>query len=282
MSGQIYKSNEGKAIIESMYKQTLAEYDSLAFEQHDIKTKHAETHILKFGDSSKQALFMLHGSTSNSASWLGIVPDFVDSFCVYCVDIPGEPGLSEAKRLPLNSDAPAEWLASLLDELKIEKASFLGMSLGSWYILNFAVRNPQRITALSLITTSGIVEARKSFIFKAILFMMLGKTGQKLLNKALYHNTEVPDEVLDFQAVVSKHFNPLIEDIPIFSDDMLKNLSAPLQYVGGDHDVILDSQGTCERLKTLVPHADVRLLNDTGHVIIDQFQAVKDFLILHQ
>ena len=282
MSTSIYKSEEGKKIIESLYKKTLAEYSGPSFEQLFIETKQAKTHVLRFGDTSKPALLMLHGSTSNSASWLGNVGDFIDRFCVYCVDIPGEPGLSEAKRLPLNSDAPGEWLASLLDELDIAKASFLGMSLGSWYSLNFALKNPQRITALSLITSSGIAPTKTSFIFKAIVYMMLGKAGQKRLNKALYHNTEVPVEMLDFQAVMSKHFNPLMEAIPIFSDDMLMKLSAPLQYFGGDHDVILNSQASAERLRNLVSHADIRLLKDTGHVIIDQFQSIKDFLMSHQ
>jgi len=281
MNGLIYKSKEGKAIIESLYREILAQHSSPAFEQLYIATKHAKTHVLRFGDTSKPPLLMLHGSTSNSATWLGNVAEFTGNFCVYCVDIPGEPGLSETKRMPLNSNAPTEWLVSLLDELDIRKASFLGMSLGSWYALNFALRHPQRIKALSLITSSGIAPARKSFIFKAIFYMMLGKAGQKLLNKALYHHTEVPAEVLNFQAVISKHFNPLMEEIPIFSDDMLMTLQAPLQYLGGDHDALLDSQETEERLKKLVPHADIKILNDTGHVIIDQFSTVKDFLISH-
>lgn len=79
---------------------------------------------------------MIHGSVSNSAAWLGCISEFIENFCIYCVDIPGEPGLSEPKRCILNSEEPFEWLDLLLDSLKIDKACFVTMSLGSWYALN--------------------------------------------------------------------------------------------------------------------------------------------------
>jgi pimeloyl-ACP methyl ester carboxylesterase len=266
-------------IVESIYRNILAKFSSLAFEQLFVPTEGRRTYVLRFGDKSKPPLIMIHGSVSNSATWLGIVSDFTDRFCVYCVDIPGEPGLSEPIRSPLASEAPYKWLSSLLDNLDIEKTSFVTMSLGSWYALNFAKRSPQKVKALSMITTSGIVPAKTSFIFKAVFFMMLGKTGQKLLTKAVYHKAEVPPEVLEFQSVISNHFNPVMEAIPVFSDAELKKITVPIQFFGGDHDALINSVKTAERLKMLLPHSEIHILKDTGHVIIDQFPVIKEFLI---
>ena len=282
MNNTVYKTEEGRNIVESIYRKVLEEYSALAFEQLFINTEAGRTHVLRFGEKNKPPLVMIHGTASNSAAWLGNVPDFIDRFCVYCVDIPGEPGLSEAIRKPLASESPYKWLRSLLGNLDIEKASFVTISLGSWYTLNFAIQSPERVKALSMITTPGIVPTKRSFIYKAIFFMMLGKMGQKLISKAIYHKTEVPSKVLEFQSIVSRHFIPLMEVIPVFSDAQLRKITAPIQFFGGDHDALIDSVKTGERLKRLLPNSDVHILKDTGHVIIDQFPVIKDFLISNQ
>lgn len=284
MSRHVYKTEEGRAVVESLYRKVLADRPRPAFEQLFIATEAARTHVLRFGEGgkSKPPLVMIHGSAANSATWLGNIDAFMDRFCVYCVDIPGEPGLSEPKRCRLNSEAPYQWLVSLLDKLDIEKASFLTISLGSWYALNFAAKSPERVRVLSLLTTPGIVPAKRSFIYKALFFMMLGKTGEKKLNKAIFHKTEIPAEVLEFQSVVSKHFNPVTEIIPIFGDEMLMNITAPIQYFGGDHDALIDSVKTGERLKKILPHSETHILKDTGHAIIDQFPVIKEFLITNK
>ena len=279
MSKTVYKTEEGRNIVESIYRNILEEYSPLIFDQLFISTEFGQTHVLQFGDKSKPPLVMIHGTASNSASFLGNVPDFIDRFCVYCIDIHGEPGLSEPTRNPLTSKAPYIWLNSVLNKLHIEKTSFVTISLGSWYALNFAIQNSERVRNLSMITTPGIVPAKRSFIFKAIFFMMLGKKGQKLLNKVIYHKIEVPSIVLEFQSIVSKHFIPIMEPIPVFSDAELRKITAPIQFFGGDHDALIDSVKTGERLKSILPHADIHILKDTGHVIVDQFHSIKDFLI---
>lgn len=278
MSETVYKSAEGRNIVEERYRKLLAAESPLPFQQHFVATPNGKTHVLQFGDSAKPPLTMLHGSMSNSGSWLGIIPLFVENFSVFCVDIPGEPGLSEPKRMRLHSDKPAQWLGAVLDGLAISRCSFLGMSLGSWYALNFAVNQPERVVALSLITTGGIAPQHKNFLFKALFFMMLGKRGQKMLNKLIFHKTEMPPQLLEIQAIVSANFNPVTEQIPLFTDGQLQTLHMPIQYFGGDHDAILDTAKTVERLSRLTPQAEIHVLADTGHVIIDQFSEVRDFL----
>lgn len=279
MSKSVYKSKEGQSIVENYYQQTLASVPTAPFRQRFIETTTAKTHMLQFGDSAKPPLVMLHGSMANSATWLGVAPLFIEHFSVFCVDIPGEPGLSEAVRLDLDSAQPVLWLESLLDKLGIERVTFLAMSLGSWYALNFAVHQPQRSAALALITTGGIAPQRKAFLFKALFCLLLGKRGQKMLNKMIFHKAIVPPQMLEAQALVAKHFKPLTKALPLFTDAQLRQLRMPLQYWGGDHDALLDTVKTAERLRKLAPQAEIHVLADTGHVIIDRFPAIRDFFV---
>jgi pimeloyl-ACP methyl ester carboxylesterase len=274
----VYKSEEGRAAVEGYYRAALESFDALPLRGDILPTAMGATHVLRCGDPTKPPLILIHGSASNSASWLGILPAFAASFSVFCVDIPGEPGLSEPRRMDLGCGAPAEWLGQVLDGLGLRRAAFLGMSLGSFYALSFASAHPERAAALSLITTPGVVPQKTSFIFKAILCMLLGAPGQKLLNRLVYHKALVDPRILEFQALVSANFNPLTETIPIFGDEALKRITMPLQYFGGDRDALLDTAGTAARLSGLCPAAEIHVLPDTGHAILDQWPAIIAFL----
>ncbi len=189
--------------------------------------------------------------------------------------------MSSPKRFPLASDAPFRWLEDVLDALGLTACFFLGMSLGGWYALNFAIRNPGRVCALSLISGGGIARQKTGFIIKALFYLLLGASGRKLLDKMIYHKVVMPKEILEYQALVSKHFRPVTEPLPLFSDGQLSTLTMPLQYFGGDRDALLETQKSVARLSALLPQAEALLLEDTGHAIVDKFEETREFLARH-
>jgi len=278
MNTSVYKSEGGRDLVEKRYREILASYGGRPFEQRFPETSAGRTHVLDFGRKGKPPVLMLHGSMSNSATWLGCAGMFAERFHILCADIPGEPGLSEPARMPLASDAPLKWLDSLLDVLGLSRVARVGMSLGGWYALRFATRRQERVTAASLITAGGVAPERRDFIKKAMFCMIFGKPGKKRLNRLIYHEVPVPPEVGEFQAIVNANFNPVVEPLPIFTDEELRGLTMPLQFFGGDHDALMDTPATAARLSALVPHAEVNILPDMGHVILDRFEAVRDFL----
>jgi hypothetical protein len=111
--------------------------------------------------------------------------------------------------------------------------------------------------------------------------MLLGETGRALMNKAIYYHTEMPKEIYEFQALVTANFTPLTEPIPIFSDEELRRLTMPIQYFGGIHDALLDTRATARRLSALLPQAEIHVLEDKGHVIIDRGKEIAAFLKRH-
>jgi pimeloyl-ACP methyl ester carboxylesterase len=279
MGASVYKSQEGRTLLERRYRDILDSAGSARFTELFVDSSIGKTHVLRFGDSARPPLVMLHGSMSNSATWLGVASEFADFFSVYCLDLPGEPGLTDPVRPTLASEEPSRWLASALDSLGINACALLGMSLGGFYGLHFAVRHPRRVTALSMITACGLAPQRMSFLFKAVLCLMLGSAGQKRLNALVYHKATVPREAAAHQALIGAHFNPIVEPVPTFADEELQRLVMPVQYFGGDKDALLDSGKSARRLEALAPAAEVHVLPDTGHVILDRFAEVKAFLV---
>ena len=282
----VYKSETGRAAVEAYYGKALDEYRAARLTRRAVATGFGRTQVFACGDPSRPPLMLLHGSMANSATWLGMLPDFSKDFSLYCVDIPGEPGLSEPVRMPLApapraAGAPAAWLGQVLDGLGLASTAILGMSLGGFYALSFAIASPERVDALVLLATAGVAPQRRDFMFKVILCALLGAPGKRLLNRLIYHKAKVPPQIHEFQALVSANFTPVTEPIPIFSDEELRRLSMPLQYFGGDSDALLDTAKTAARLAVLCRGAEIHMLPDTGHAILDQWPAVKAFLVSH-
>ncbi|WP_024953814.1 alpha/beta fold hydrolase [Sulfurospirillum arcachonense] len=283
MAKEVYKSIHGEKIIKELVIDIYDSFTEYKLHKIDINTTAGKTTILKTGQPDKPVLLMLHGTMSNSATWFGSLKYFINDFCIYLIDIPGEPGLSEPRRIPLNSEIPQNWLLEIFDNLEIKNASIVSMSLGSWYSLNFATLHPHRVSTLAIISTSGIVPPKVSFIFKALFFMMLGSKGLKLINNAIYYKTPQikDDKFIKYQQNLNKYFNPVVEPIPILSNKRLKTISFPIQYFGGDHDVLLNTFKTAKRMKKLIPNIEIHILKETGHVIIDQFEKISCFIKTH-
>jgi pimeloyl-ACP methyl ester carboxylesterase len=218
---------------------------------------------------------------SNNLSWIGEVQSLGQTYRIYCVEIPGEPGLSADNRHTLASPEPEHWLGQVLDGLGLAGALFGSMSLGSWYSLRFATRHPDRVRGMFLLSTGGVAPARADFLPKVLLYSLLGPWGRKQLDRLVWHKTDIPMSVREFGALVQAHFRPLLEPLPLFDDAELQRLTMPVLYLGGLKDSLLDTAGTARRLQALVPQVQLRLLEDTGHLIIDQGATIRSFLAGH-
>lgn len=279
MKGGVYKTEAGREIVEGLYRRALDGFRGCPFERLRVDAAGVGTHVLAFGDPGAPPVVAIHGSVSNSAAWLGCAADFAESFRFFCVDIPGEPGLSDPVRLDLRSGEPRAWLAAVLDGLGLRSARFATISLGSWYAMNLGLAESARVEALSMVTAGGFVPARASFLWKVVLLSMLGKEkAAERINRLVYRETRVPREVLEFQAAATEHFNPLLDPLPVFGDAELAAAPFPVQFIGGGRDALIDSARTARRIAALMPGADARVLPEAGHVILDQFPAVKAFL----
>ena len=279
MTRSVYRSEHGRRAIAASYENTLHRAASaVPLRRRIVPTAFGGTHILEAGAASDPTLLLLHGTASNSATWLADIPLWSSRFRVVAADIVGEPGLSEDRRLTLASEDASTWLASLLDELRLERVRIVGMSLGGWIGLHFATRFPGRVDALSLLAASGLARQRTSFLFIALPLAMFGAWGLKRINEMVCRGVELPEEAVAFMALVGRHFRPLTEPVPVFTDDELSRLQMPIQLFAGSRDMLLHSDASVRRLARLLPHAQTHLLSGCGHVIVGKSEDVLGFL----
>lgn len=107
--------------------------------------------------------------------------------------------------------------------------------------------------------------------------MMLGKRGQKYEQADLSQDRNAASTTGDSSNRLCKLQAGHRADSALHGPATAKIAHAD-QISGGDHDAILDTARTAERLRKLTPQAEIHVLNDTGHLIIDQFDVVHDFL----
>ncbi len=277
MTAGVFKSNAGHEAIQSYTRDLLARAP-VPLRCREVPTCCGITHLYEAGPTTAPVLLLLHGSSSNSASWFGELATWSQVFRVLAVDIPGEPGLSEARRMRLTSEAASLWLVSLLDTLGVARAGIVGMSLGGFYGLHFATRHPGRVTALSLLAPSGLAAQRWSFLVKVVPLLFLGDWGLQRINRMVYGDLQMPAAILAFGRLVGRHFRPTTEPVPVFTEAQLAQLTMPVQYFGGAHDVLLRSRESAARLARFVPHAEVHLLPEAGHVILGAGDAILAFM----
>jgi 3-oxoadipate enol-lactonase len=117
----------------------------------------AEIHYEVFGKGP--AIVFAHGLGGNHLSWWQQVAHFSPTHTCVVFAHRGFPPSSpvSGKSAP---DSYGDDLAALLDELKLDQVSLVAQSMGGWTCLDYALREPKRVRALVMASTSGAVDFR--------------------------------------------------------------------------------------------------------------------------
>lgn len=277
----IYKSAAGQAAIRERYREVLRDWPVPA-EQRTIPTREGDTFVLVTGPEAAPPVVLLHGSGANSGTWRGDIPSWARHLRVYAVDLVGEPGGSAPSRPKLGTEAIALWLDDVLAGLGLSETAVVGMSLGGWHALDYAIRRPERVTALALLCPGGIGKQRYGWLLEAIVPRLLGRRdlrGSAQATTGLYGAELEP--ILDDIVLTFTHFKPRTERLPRFTDEQLRGLPMPVLAIVGDQDAMLDSAETARRISASVPDATVLMLPGVGHAILGQTEPVLNFLTAH-
>ena len=247
-------------------------------ETRTVPTRHGNTFVIASGEENAPPLVLLHGAGTNSAMWGGDAVEYSRHYRTYAFDLPGEPGKSAPNRPSWDGPAYAEWLDDLLDALEVEKAALLGLSQGGWTALKFATHKPERVEKLVLLTPGGVAPDRLSFALRAIPLSLLGRWGARRINRLVFGNRPVPEEVDEFATLIMTHFKSRIGVLPLFSDEELRRLTMPVLLLVGAEDALRDGRKIVGRMQELVPDLTATIIPGGGHALFDTTAQVLPFL----
>ena len=106
---------------------------------------------------SGPALLFAHGIGGNLLSWWQQIPFFAQKYTCIAFSQRGFGASKAPPGGPKLADFPGD-AAALLDHLKIDKAVYIGQSMGGWTGVELTLANPDRVAALVLSNTTGTLD----------------------------------------------------------------------------------------------------------------------------
>ncbi len=206
-------------------------------------------------------VFLLHGSPGHKEDFHRLAPLLAANYCVIAVDLPGF-GHSTHAIPDYSIRAHAHYVLQLMDRLNVQRAHFVGFSMGGGVILNLAALAPERVASLTMLSAIGVQEAEllgDYHLNHALHGLQLGALW--LLYKATPHFGWLDDAMLDLP--YARNFydsdqRPLRE--------MLKRYAGPMLILHGEQDSLVPIEAAREHAR-LVPQSELQLFDDDHFMV---------------
>jgi 4,5:9,10-diseco-3-hydroxy-5,9,17-trioxoandrosta-1(10),2-diene-4-oate hydrolase len=119
-----------------------------------VKVGDINTRYWKAGDKGS-AVVLVHGLGASIESWVSNIDVLAERYRVYAMDLPGH---GRTDKLPLVKDllVLVQFVNDFMDTQGIKKATLVGNSMGGGLVLMFAIRFPQKVEKLVLVSNAGM------------------------------------------------------------------------------------------------------------------------------
>lgn len=144
-------------------------------------------------------LVFVHGFTTTSEFWREQVAPFSDSYRVIRINLPGHGGSPSPNGRDYRIEDFVADLKAIFDELGLEQAVLVGLSMGGTIAQRFVLNNPDRVRALVLVgaTPHGLgPDVNDDAVFAAIDALGIARASQDVIDRSFAPSTSGP--LLDF------------------------------------------------------------------------------------
>lgn len=224
---------------------------------------------------SGPVVVLLHGLGGNSTNWAFNTPALAQKFRVIVPDQVGF-GQSDKPFINYRIGTYVDFLDKFLAELKVERATLVGNSMGGWVAALYTLKYPTKVERLVLVDAAGFAPP-KEFDLNALAGLNPSTRDEmkRLANLVFFNPMFKSDAAVDvllaqrLSAGDGYTIQRLVESI-YRGDDMLDGkLSAikqPVLIVWGREDGLTPLAREGERFKRELPSAQMLVFDSCGHV----------------
>src|SRR5215218_5485059 len=151
--------------------------------QHRLTLDGREVNYAELGEGP--ALVLVHGLGASWQSWLENIPDFAVDHRVIAMDLPGF-GSSQMPDGEISIEYYAQWLCRLCDVLEVESAAVVGNSMGGFVGAELAIRQPERVQRLGVVSAAIFWQSYK----RAQPLLRLARLTDAMAARALARSTD--------------------------------------------------------------------------------------------
>jgi pimeloyl-ACP methyl ester carboxylesterase len=238
-------------------------------------------------------IVMLHGFGGSTYQFRHQLSDLAETHRVVAVDLKGFGYSERGATTGLGADDQVRMLASLLDRLGIQRATFSGNSMGGGIAQRFAVAHPDRVDALVL---GGSVDASSGRrppslpapLLRPLLPLLAAFATRRLLRASVYDDSFLTAEVraeYTRPARIRGSMDGLLNMMQDRARDEpadIASIAAPVMLLWGAGDRVMPLK-VAHAIRQKIPHARLVVIDRAGHLLFDEQpeavnHAILDFL----
>ena len=271
----LYAPDQSRTALEARY---------FAGHAQSIEAAGIRLNVRDEGERDAPAVILLHGFGSSLLTWDAWAAPLARDHRVVRFDLPGF-GLTGPDPANDYSDERAGIiLAALMDRLGIGRATVVGNSLGGKIAWLFAVRHPDRVAKLVLISPDGFAspgfEYGKAPEIPFLLRLLPYVLPQPLLRASLLPAYADPARLTDAtirryrdmmlapgvrRAIIARTGQVLLQD----PRPLLRQIQAPTLLLWGEKDGMIPFRNAADYLRE-IPNATLVALPGLGHVPFEE------------
>ncbi|PYJ69361.1 MAG: hypothetical protein DME76_09235 [Verrucomicrobia bacterium] len=231
----------------------------------------AKIHYVEAGSCAP--VILIHGLADNVTIWDPVIPALAARFRVIALDQIGF-GRSDKPLLNYRVSTLVDFLDGFLTELKIERASLVGNSLGGWVAAAYALAHPERVERLVLSDAAGYAALAKTMDSRALRALRVASRDDiRYLGPLAFHDKRFYQDVdAAFKERVTagdSYTVAQVLDSMIRGDDALDNklqtLKQPTLVLWGREDKLIPlSFG--EQFHREIVNSRLRIIDNCGHM----------------
>ncbi|HEV7374996.1 MAG TPA: alpha/beta fold hydrolase [Pyrinomonadaceae bacterium] len=224
---------------------------------------------------SGPVVVLLHGLGGNTTNWAFNIAPLAQKYRVVVLDQIGF-GQSDKPLINYRIATYVDFLDAFLKELKIERASFVGNSMGGWVAAAYALAHPEKVERLVLVDAAGFSFAPDFDTSQLIKLNPSTREGMKELISRVFYNKQIFMNDAFLNASMAARINAgdghtirsITESIirrEDFLDNRLSVIKQPTLVIWGREDGLLPLADG-QRFQKEIPGAQLLVFEQCGHV----------------
>ncbi|WP_203336636.1 alpha/beta fold hydrolase [Nocardioides limicola] len=244
-----------------------------------------------------EPVLFVHGGPNSGSTWMELVSRLSGLRCLV-VDRPGT-GLSDPLRRPVDRQNLAEYGETLavdvLDALDVDRAHLVVSSFGGYVGIRSAAAHPQRFDRMVQMACPAFTpEMRTPPFMRLIMTPGLGAlinrlppntTAARQVLRQIGHGASldagrISPEFIDWYVALQRDTDTMAHEVRMISglggplgfdraitipDSVLAAVQAPTRFLWGADDTF-GAEATARRTVAAMPHAEVEMLPEAGHL----------------
>lgn len=246
------------------------------------------------GAEGKPVVLFLHGLGSSVRDWELQIPAFASDYRVLAVDMRGH-GRSDKPQGPYSMPGFVRDVIGLLDQLHIDKAHVVGLSMGGMIAFQMAVDHPERIQSMVIVNSGPAVVAHtiKDRFNVWMRFFIVRVMGMKKMGETLAPRLFVDaDQEALRQTFISRwaendaraYLDAMRAIVGWTVEDKINQIKVPTLILSSDQDYTPVS--VKEAYLAKMPKAALQVLPNAHHAVSSERpeafnEAVRQFVAAH-